>query len=80
MIEPNYLEIIAHELQIRSPQAEVVLSLISEGATVPFIARYRKERTGDLDENQIREIIEIQKREEALYKAKFTAIAGIREQ
>jgi uncharacterized protein len=47
---------------------------------VPFIARYRKERTGNLDENQIRDIIDIQKREEHLYKAKVTAIEWIREQ
>lgn len=53
---------------------------MDEGATVPFIARYRKERTGDLDENQIRDIIDTRKREENLYKAKCTAIEGIREQ
>lgn len=47
---------------------------------MPFIARYRKERTGGLDENQIRDIIEIEKREQNLYKAKVTAIEGIREQ
>lgn len=47
---------------------------------MPFIARYRKERTGGLDENQIRDIIEIEKREQNLYRAKITAIEGIREQ
>ncbi len=47
---------------------------------MPFIARYRKERTGDLDENQIRDIIDVRKREENLYKAKVTALTGISEQ
>jgi uncharacterized protein len=46
---------------------------------VPFIARYRKERTGDLDETDIRAIIELQTKEENLYKAKQTAINGIEE-
>ena len=57
-----------------------MLTLTSEGATVPFIARYRKERTGDLDENQIRSILDLQKSEENLYKAKVTALTGIAEQ
>ena len=37
-------------------QVASTLELLNEGATVPFIARYRKEKTGNLDENQIREI------------------------
>jgi uncharacterized protein len=57
----------------------VVLNLAVEGATVPFIARYRKERTGNLDENQIRDILELQSKQENLYKAKQTAINGIEE-
>ncbi len=80
MIEPNYLSIISSELSLRTYQTEAVLSLTTEWSTVPFIARYRKERTGDLDENQIRDIIDIGKREENLYKAKVTAIEWIREQ
>ena len=43
-------------LNISKEKIEVVLNLLNEGATVPFIARYRKEQTGALDENQIREI------------------------
>lgn len=80
MIEPNYIALISLELTLKSFQIETVLELTKEWSTVPFIARYRKERTGDLDENQIRDIIDIQKREENLYKAKVTAIEGIREQ
>lgn len=43
-------------LNISKEKIEVVLNLLNDGATVPFIARYRKEQTGALDENQIREI------------------------
>lgn len=80
MIEPNYIELTSAFLSLRPFQVEAVFSLVDEGATVPFIARYRKERTGDLDENQIRDIIDTRKHEENLYKAKCTAIEGIREQ
>ncbi len=80
MIEPNFPTLISHELSLALHQIDAVLSLTAEWATVPFIARYRKERTGGLDENQIRDIIEIEKREQNLYKAKVTAIEGIREQ
>lgn len=47
---------IAHQLQIAENQVSAVLSLLSEDATIPFISRYRKERTGGLDEVQITEI------------------------
>jgi uncharacterized protein len=47
---------IAQDLQIRRVQVESVVSLLDEGNTVPFITRYRKERTGDLNEVIIREI------------------------
>jgi uncharacterized protein len=49
---------IAAELDIRPAQVEATLELFGEGATVPFVARYRKERTGDLDEVQLRQIAE----------------------
>ena len=47
---------IATRLQITQKQIKTVLSLLEEGNTVHFIARYRKEQTGALDEEQIREI------------------------
>ena len=46
------------ELNLKLSQIENTVKLFDEGATVPFIARYRKEVTGNLDEEQIREIIE----------------------
>lgn len=47
---------VAAKLKIRQQQANAVLALLSEGATIPFIARYRKDRTGNLDEVQIQSI------------------------
>ena len=47
---------IALKLQIRTQQAAVVIALLQEGATIPFIARYRKDATGGLDEVQIQQI------------------------
>lgn len=76
---PNYIEIVSSVLGYKNYQVEVVLELVAEWATVPFIARYRKERTGNLDEGQIRDIIELQKKEENLFNAKNTAINGITE-
>lgn len=76
---PNYIDIISTALEYKKFQVEIVLELTAEGATVPFIARYRKERTGNLDENNIRDIIELNTKEENLHKAKQTAINGIEE-
>ena len=50
------IKTISEELNVRVHQIEAVLSLLEEGNTVPFIARYRKEKTGALDEDQIRTI------------------------
>src|SRR5438477_6824848 len=47
---------IAQDLQIRKLQVESVVQLLDEGNTVPFITRYRKERTGGLDEEVIRQV------------------------
>ena len=52
----NNIEILANKLGVKVGQVEAVLKLLGEGATIPFIARYRKEMTGSLDEEQIREI------------------------
>lgn len=49
----NYSKIIAKELSIQTSQVEIVSTFLDDGATIPFIARYRKEATGSLDEVQI---------------------------
>lgn len=58
---------IAQKLNIKPQQAEAVLSLLDEGATIPFIARYRKDSTGALDEVQIQNI-----QDEAKFLKEFT--------
>ena len=52
----NYAKEISHKLQISERQAQSVLDFFQDGATVPFLARYRKEQTGGLDEEQLRSI------------------------
>ncbi len=54
--QKEMLQMIASESQVKPHQAEAVIKLLEEGNTVPFIARYRKEATGSLDEVQIKEI------------------------
>src|SRR5271168_2320226 len=49
---------IAQDLQIRKVQVEAVVQLLDEGNTIPFITRYRKERTGGMDEEVLRTIQE----------------------
>lgn len=53
----NIFEIISEELKIGIKQIENTVKLLDEGSTVPFISRYRKEATGNLDENQIGDIL-----------------------
>ncbi|MFY8089616.1 MAG: Tex family protein [Chitinophagaceae bacterium] len=52
----SHFAIIASELKIKQSQVETVVSLLTEGNTIPFIARYRKDKTGSLDEVQIEAI------------------------
>lgn len=54
--EPDFINAIATSLEIRANQVRRVVELLADGNTIPFIARYRKEMTGELDENQIRDI------------------------
>ena len=54
----DILKNVASELKFGESQVENTIKLFDEGATVPFIARYRKEFTGNLDEEQIRDVIE----------------------
>ncbi len=52
----NISQLLAEELSLRPAQVKSALDLFAEGATVPFIARYRKERTGEMDEVQLRDL------------------------
>ena len=72
-------EIISQELNIESKQVLNTISLLTEGATVPFISRYRKERTGSLDEVQISQIKELNEKFTELEKRKETVLKTIKE-
>ena len=70
---------IATNLNIKIKQVEVVLSLLQDGNTIPFIARYRKEATGALDEEEIRKINEVYEYQVNLLKRKEDVIRLIDE-
>lgn len=73
------IEEIAKELDIKVKQVETVLKLLEEGNTIPFIARYRKEATGAMDEEQIRKIDEVYQYQVSLTKRKEDVIRLIDE-
>ncbi len=72
--------IIAKELNINDEQVKAVLKLFSEEATIPFIARYRKEKTGGLDEEVLREIEQKFEYLNLLNARKETVLKSIEEQ
>ncbi|CYV61636.1 RNA binding S1 domain-containing protein [Streptococcus suis] len=78
-MEEKYLKI-AQELGVSLKQIDTVLSLTAEGNTIPFIARYRKDVTGNLDEVVIKSIIDRDKALTALAERKATVLAKIEEQ
>ncbi|AJE33505.1 transcriptional accessory protein [Corynebacterium humireducens NBRC 106098 = DSM 45392] len=71
---------IARELQVREDQIRAVLDLLAAGNTVPFIARYRKEATGGLDDTQLRTIEERATYLRELEERKQTVLEAIEEQ
>ena len=75
----DILQIIADELNVKYKQVENAVNLIDEGNTIPFIARYRKEATGALDEEQIRKINEVYEYQVNLLKRKEDVIRLIDE-
>lgn len=76
----NIAGIISRRLGIGEKQVQAVIGLLHEGATIPFIARYRKERTGSLDEVQIAQIESENSRLEELEQRKQTVLSTIEEQ
>lgn len=75
----NIILEISNHLNIKEKQVETVLQLLSEGNTIPFIARYRKEATGALDEEVIRSINEVYEYQVNLLKRKEDVIRLIDE-
>lgn len=76
----EFAPIIAEKLKIRPQQAATVLALLAEGATIPFIARYRKDKTGALDEVIIQQIQDESKTLKAFTERKMAIEKSIREQ
>ena len=72
-------EKITQELGVSLKQIDTVLTLTAEGSTIPFIARYRKDATGNLDEVAIKAIIDMDKSLTALADRKETVLAKIEE-
>lgn len=79
-MENTNIKQIATDLGLGDQQVEKVIELTGEGNTIPFIARYRKELTGNLDEVQIKSIIELDKSLTALSERKAAVLAKIEEQ
>ena len=71
---------ISHSLSLPLQSVSAVLTLLNEGCTIPFISRYRKEQTGNLDEVQITDISELYDHLKELGKRKETILKTIREQ
>ncbi len=76
----NTISYIAKHLPVSDKQIIKTVSLLDEGATIPFISRYRKEMTGDLDEVAIGEIVKYKIAFETLEKRKESVLASIKEQ
>ena len=79
-MEISTIKVIAQELGIKDSQIQAVLDLTAQGNTIPFIARYRKEKIGNLDEVVIKAIIDKDKSLTALAERKETVLAKIEEQ
>ncbi|MGL5722073.1 MAG: Tex-like N-terminal domain-containing protein, partial [Brevinema sp.] len=75
--EADILRRVSEGLNISAPQVKTVLGLFAEDCTVPFIARYRKEVTGSLDETQIRDIEHLNKSITNLETRRLEIIRGI---
>ena len=73
----EFISIITKETGLREHQVENTLKLLENGATIPFISRYRKESTGGMDEVQVTEVSNALERLEALAKRKETITATI---
>ena len=76
----QYFDKIASELNIHSDQVENTVELLNEGASVPFIARYRKEATGSLDELAITAIRDMMEKLKELDKRRETILNSVEEQ
>ncbi len=77
---PDFAVSIARALNLRPTQVSAAIELLDGGATIPFIARYRKEATGTLDEDQLRQVQTLLEKGRALEERRAAVIASIEEQ
>lgn len=76
----QYDQKIASELDLRPGQVAATIELLDDGNTIPFIARYRKEKTGALDEDQLRQLSDLLTKYRALDDRRATILNSIEEQ
>ncbi len=76
----TYATSIAKEINIRPEQAQAAIDLLDAGNTIPFISRYRKEATGVLDEEQLRQVAELLEKKRAMDERRTTILASIEAQ
>ena len=74
----DIIKAIASELNVRNGQVEAAVKLIDEGCTIPFISRYRKEATGALNDEQLRNLDERLKYLRNLEDKKAQVLAALR--
>jgi protein Tex len=80
MTDSQIFQQIASTLSLSSKQVNTVAGFLDEGATIPFLARYRKEATGSLDEEQLRNVRDLIDFHRTLEKRKKTILKSIRDQ
>ena len=80
MINSQIFQLIANEISISAKQIKTVADFIDEGATIPFLARYRQEATGGLDEEQLRLVRDKLDFHKTLEDRKETVLKAIKEQ
>ena len=80
MTDQHIIQTIAHTIHVSEKQIQTALSLLQSGNTIPFIARYRKEATGMLNEIQLRQIQEQYEYEQALSSRREAVRQSIMEQ
>ncbi|MDH7446351.1 Tex family protein [Aquimarina sp. 2201CG14-23] len=76
----NIVSFISKQVPVSEKQINKTIELLDDGATIPFISRYRKEMTGNLDEVEIGEIVKYKAAFDALQKRKESVLASIKEQ
>ena len=76
----NKIQFIQQNISLQEKQINAVLQLLSEDCTIPFIARYRKDKTGNLDEVEIEQIQKLSKNFDEIQKRKESVLKSIEEQ